>query len=175
MINSKSAARQPPPLRPPPSSIYIISVIRSILAGWVCIAWALWLGGLGAIFLFVTRLFQVDHDLGAQAAPVLFLVFERYQLMVAALALIGTALLRISFRSSRATILFWMLGAAAALAALEPIAITSHLEQLRIAGQMHSAQFQRLHQTAGVVYTTETLILLAAGFALPGAVRARQA
>jgi len=149
-------------------------VIRSILAGWVCIAWALWLGGLGAIFLFVTRLFLVDNDLGVRAAPVLFLVFERYQLLVAGLALIGTALLRIVLRSSGATILFWLLGAAAVLAALEPIAITSRLEQLRTTGRTNTPQFEHLHQDATIVYSTETLILLAAGFALPGAIRPRQ-
>jgi hypothetical protein len=149
-------------------------VIRSILAGWVCIAWALWLGGLGAIFLFVTRLFIVDHDLGTQAAPVLFVVFERYQLLVAGFALIGTASLRLALRSSNATAFFWMLGLAAVLAALEPIAITSQLEQLRLAGQTQSPQFQRLHHEATIVYSTETLILLAAGFALPGAIRPRQ-
>jgi hypothetical protein len=144
---------------------------RSIIAAWVCIVWALWLGGLAAIFLFVTRLFIVSHALGAQAAPQLFLVFEKYQLLLAGLALLGAALLRIALRSPRATLLFTFFALAAALAAYEPLFVTGRLETLRQANQTHTPEFQRLHTEASAIYTTETLILLAAGFILPTAIR----
>jgi hypothetical protein len=150
-------------------------MVRSIVAGWVCIVWALWLGGLGAIFLFVTRLFLVDHDLGAQAAPVLFLVFEKYQLFLAGVALLGTAGLRIAYRSGGASRLFCYFALAAALAAFEPLAITPKIEALRQEGLTHTPDFQRLHGEASTVYVVETLILLAAGFAIPAAIRRPEA
>jgi hypothetical protein len=149
-------------------------MIRSILAGWVCIAWGLWLGSLGALFLFVIRLFSADYDLGAHAAPVLFVVFEKYQLILAALALIGAALLRIVLKSRQAILLLCMLSAAAILAALQPLALTGRLESLRQAGQTHTPEFQRLHSEASTVYTIETLIVLAAGFVIPTAIRPNQ-
>jgi len=130
----------------------------------------MWLGGLGALILFAMRLFAADRDLAARAAPTMFLVFEKYQLLVAVLALVATVGLRIVARSVRVTVLFWLLAAAAVLAAIEPIAISSHMQQLRQSGRTASPQFQQLHRTATFVYATETLILLAAGFALPWAI-----
>jgi len=144
-------------------------MVRSILAEWVCILWGMWLGGLGTLFLFGMRLFAVDRDLATRAAPTIFLVFEKYQLLLAVLALVATVGLRIITRSVRVTVLFWLLAAAAMLAAIEPIAITSRMQQLRQAGRAASPQFQQLHRSATLVYATETLILLAAGFALPWA------
>jgi hypothetical protein len=154
--------------------IYTIAMMRNFLAGWVCVAWGLWLGGLGALFLFVTRLFQTDHDLGAQAAPVLFLNFEKYQLLVAMALLVGMALWRIAAGTRRLAILFWIFGAVSVAAALEPIGVTRRLEALRLAGQTASPEFQKWHQVAGVVYSGETLLLLAAGFLLPGAIRSNK-
>lgn len=142
-------------------------MVRSILAGWVCILWGMWLGGLGALFLFAMRLFAVDRDLAVRAAPTIFLVFEKYQLLLAVLALVATAALRIITRSVRVTVVFWLLAAAAVAAAVEPVAITSRMQQLRQAGRVASPQFQQLHRAATILYSTETLILLAAGFVLP--------
>jgi hypothetical protein len=48
------------------------------------VAWALWLGGTVAILVLVQHLFKTDRDLAAQAAPQLFLTFEKYQLTLAA-------------------------------------------------------------------------------------------
>jgi hypothetical protein len=149
-------------------------MIRNFLAGWVCVAWGLWLGGLGALFIFVTRLFQTSHDLGAQAAPVLFLSFEKYQLLVAMALLLGMALWRIVGGTRRLAILFWIFGVASMAAAIEPMAVTRRLENLRMAGETASPEFQKWHRVAGIVYSGETLLLLAAGFMLPGAIQSNK-
>src|SRR5271155_2194217 len=105
-------------------------MLRNLAACLVCIAWALWFGGLGALFLFATRLFNQDRQTALKAAPILFLVFERYQLLLAAAALVGTVAWRILGASVRVTVLFALLAAATVPAALSPILITSRLEQL---------------------------------------------
>ena len=140
-------------------------------AGLVCVAWGLWFGGLGALFLFATRLFNEDRETAIKAAPIMFLVFERYQLLLAAAALLGVVGWRIGGGSIRVTVLFSLLAIAAIPTALNPILITSRMEQLRLQGQSSSEQFKKLHGISMIVYSGETLILLAAGLTLPWALR----
>jgi hypothetical protein len=142
-------------------------MLRKLAACLVCIAWALWFGGLGALFLFVTRMFNVDRPIALKAAPIMFLVFERYQLPLAAAALVGTVCWRILGASARVTVLFALLAAATVPAALSPMLITSKMEQLRLQGQSSSEQFKKLHGISMIVYSGQTLILLAAGLTLP--------
>jgi hypothetical protein len=146
-------------------------MLRRIAAGLVCIAWALWFGGLGSLFLLVTRLFAEDRDTALKAAPRMFLVFERYQLLLAAAALVGAVAWRVLAKSVRVTVLFWMLAVAALPAALGPILITAHMEQLRLRGESSSPEFKKLHGESMIVYCAETLILLVAGLTLPWAMR----
>lgn len=144
-----------------------MAMLRRLAAGLVCIAWALWFGGLGALFLFVTRLFSEDHPTALKAAPVMFIAFERYQLLLAAAALLGTVSWRVLTGSARVTLLFSLLAAATVPAALNPILVTSRMEQLRLQGQSSSEQFKKLHGISMIVYSGQTLILLAAGLSLP--------
>ena len=55
-----------------------------ILSFIALLAWSLWLGGLVTLFVCVVMLFKTDRAIATQAAPHLFLAFERYQLIVAA-------------------------------------------------------------------------------------------
>lgn len=137
----------------------------------VCIAWALWFGGLGTLFLLVTSLFAEDRATALKAVPRMFLVFERYQLLLAAAALLGAVAWRVLAKSVRVTALFWMLAAASAPAALGPMLITSRMEQLRLSGESSSPEFKKLHGESMIVYCAETIILLAAGLTLPWAMR----
>jgi len=146
-------------------------MLRKIAASLVCIAWALWFGGLGALFLFVTDLFAKDRPTALNAAPQMFLVFERYQILLAAAALLGVVAWRILAGSIRVTVLFIMLASATLPAALGPMFVTSRLEQLRRQGQSSSPEFRKLHGISMIVYTGQTLILLAAGLTLPWAMR----
>jgi len=150
---------------------YITAMLRKLAASLVCIAWALWFGGLGALFLFATRLFQEDRPTALKAAPVLFLSFERYQLLLAAAALVGVVAWRVLGGSIRVTVLFCLIAAASVPAALSPMLITSRMEQLRARGESSSPQFKKLHGISMMVYSGETLILLAAGLTLPWAMR----
>ncbi|MGA2582243.1 MAG: hypothetical protein ABSG31_03105 [Tepidisphaeraceae bacterium] len=146
-------------------------MLRNISGGLVCMAWGLWFGGLGALFLFATRLFAVDRPIALSAAPILFLVFERYQIVLAAAALMGALVWRILAKSVRVTVVFWLLAAASVPTALGPIFVTRRMEELRLAGQSSSPEFMKLHGISMLVYSGETLILLAAGLMLPWAMR----
>jgi hypothetical protein len=146
-------------------------MLQRIAAGLVCIAWALWFGGLGSLFLFVTRLFAEDRPTALNAAPRMFLAFERYQLLLAMAALLGAVVWRVLAKNVRVTVLFWMLAAASLPAALGPMFLTARMEQLRVRGESSSPEFKKLHGESMIVYCTETLVLLAAGLTLPWAMR----
>src|SRR5690349_10269823 len=70
-----------------------------LLKSTLVMTWALWFGGMIALILFVTRLFNTSHDLGVHAAPVLFRVFANYQIIVGMIACAAATLLSLSTRS----------------------------------------------------------------------------
>jgi hypothetical protein len=150
---------------------YNPSMLRKTAAALVCITWALWFGGLAALFLFVTRLFAVDRDLAKQAAPQLFGVFEKYQILLAAVALLSAAVWRMISGSIRATALFWLLGIASVAAALGPVLITGKMNALISRNQSDTPEFRKLHGQSMMIYSGETLVLLAAGIMLPWALQ----
>ena len=104
----------------------------------------------------------------------MFLAFERYQLLLAAGALLGAVAWRILAKSIRVTVLFWMLAAASVPAALGPMLITSRMEKLRLNGQSSSPQFKKLHGESMIAYCGETIVLLAVGLTLPWAMRKKK-
>src|SRR5579862_8781395 len=72
------------------SSITDSLMLQKFSAGFVCLAWSLWFGGLAAIFLFAAALFAKDRETALKAAPIMFLIFEKYQILIAAAALVGS-------------------------------------------------------------------------------------
>jgi Domain of unknown function (DUF4149) len=146
-------------------------MLRKLAASLACIAWGLWFGGFGALFLFASRLFAEDRPTALRAAPIIFLSFERYQLFLATAALLATVVWRILGAGARVTLLFSLLAVATVPAALGPIFITSRMEQLRQQGQSASPQFMKLHGISMMTYTGQTIILLAAGLSLPWILR----
>jgi hypothetical protein len=146
-------------------------MLRKTAAALFCIAWALWLGGLGALFLFATHLFAADRAVALKAAPMMFLAFERYQLFLAAAALLSVVVWRVIGGSVRVTFLFCMIAIAALPAALGPMLITSRMEALRLQGLSASPEFKKLHGISMLVYSGETLVLLVAGMGLPWVMR----
>lgn len=148
-----------------------MNAVKRLLPIVVCFAWALWLGGLIALFLFVQTLFARNRPLAVQAAPVLFLAFERYELFLGALALVATIGWRLAVPSRALTLLLVMLVLAAAGAIVSSITITGPMEQLRAIGQSDSAEFKRLHGYSMMVYVSQAALLAIAGLLLPGALR----
>ena len=135
----------------------------------VMLAWALWFGGLMAVFITVTHLFSADRATAVVAAPRIFISFERYQLILAAVALVATVAWR--FREPRAvlTTLFIMFAVASVGAIVNAAIITPRMEELRLAGQSHGPAFAQLHGRSMIVFMCEAAaLLLAGGFILAG-------
>lgn len=148
-----------------------MSLIRKILATVTLLAWALWLGGMIALFLFVQTMFAKNRPLAGDAAPMLFAAFERYQLILAAIAVVSSAGWRMASKQGLLRAVFLLLGLATVGAALGPILVTSRLEALRTRGLSGTAEFRKLHGYSMLVYVGDAAVLACAGLLLPLAIR----
>jgi hypothetical protein len=150
-------------------------MMKRILSTLVTLAWALWLGGLVGLFVTLPTIFKTpgytQEQRGAFAAR-LFPVFERMQLIFAAVALVGTAAWWMAGRARVKLVLFTLFALAALVVVVETTAITPRIETLRVNGQRGSAEFERMHQLSSRVYTSGSVLVLIAGFLLPSAIRA---
>src|SRR3954462_7679355 len=82
-------------LNPPPADARLISTAADRLTSAALgLVWALWTGGVIALFLFVTPMFDTafrdDRPNAIRAAQTAFLSFGHYQLALAAIAVILT-------------------------------------------------------------------------------------
>src|SRR5437016_6134422 len=124
------------------------------------IAWALWFGGTIALFLFVGYLFSTERATAIVAAPRMFLVFERYQLILAAAALMTSAAWRLLVPCGAVTALFTAFALSAVAVVFSATLIRPPMERLREAGESTGPQFARLHKTSVRVYSAEAVMLL---------------
>ena len=145
--------------------------LRQICVTVTMLSAALWLGGLLALFLFVQTLFAKSRPLAAEAAPVLFNVFERYQLVLAAIAVLAAIGWRMLSRQWLILIILGLLTLATIGAIAGPLAITSQMEALRAQGLSGTADFRRLHGYSMIVYVGQTILLASAAVLLPMAIR----
>ena len=147
---------------------YFVSVL-------VAVAWALWFGGLITLFLVVTQLSHTfpapRRDIFGEAGSATFMMFERYQLIIGAIALVATFGLRLMNPSALGTALFSVLALAAVGALVSPLCITPKIEALRRAGETDSPEFKKMHGRSMMIYSGDALILLAAGALMPAAMR----
>lgn len=152
-------------------SHHLTRFLRHICVTVTVLSAALWLGGLLALFLFVQTLFAKDRPLAAEAAPILFNIFERYQMVLAGIAILAT----VGWRSFSRQWLTWIILGLLALATIGaiagPLAITGQMEALRAQGLSGTADFRRLHGYSMIVYVSQTVLLAAAGAILPMAIR----
>jgi glucan phosphoethanolaminetransferase (alkaline phosphatase superfamily) len=145
--------------------------MRSLWSTIVLLAWALWFGGLIALFIFVTTLFKQDHALAAQAAPKLFHAFEIYQLILAAAAVVSGALWRMNKGPALVILVLVLFILCSAGAAVSPLFITPRINRLQRLGQTHTEEFGKLHGEAMLIYTADSVLLLIAGLMLPKAIK----
>jgi hypothetical protein len=144
--------------------------MRKVLAIFVILSWSLWFGGIIALFLFVSTMFRQSRGIAVEAAPMLFQAFERYQLLLAALALVCLVLWRVLLASRAIMVVFTLMALAAVMAVLSTTLITPRMETLRRQGQSDSPQFRQLHGRSMMFYTAEATFLLLSGIALPAAI-----
>lgn len=135
------------------------------------IAVALWVGGLAALMLLVGGLFARSHELGVEAAPVLFEQFAYYHLIVGGIALVGAVLWRMRSPSRWLTTLAVCVAIGLAAALVTEMFISPKMHQLQRDGQSGDAAFASLHRTSETTYGIEALAALVACGLLPACIR----
>lgn len=145
-------------------------MIQRFLAVVALLAWALWFGALVALFVFVTTLFHNEREIAVQAAPQLFVAFQKYHLILAAVALASTVAWRIASQSRIVLAIFILLGLAVCCGVAVSVWIVGPMETLRQQGLSGSDEFKRLHGRSMMLYTGQALLLLISGIVLPIAI-----
>jgi hypothetical protein len=144
--------------------------MRYLFSMLVTFAWALWFGGLIALFLIVTRLFKTfsaQPIVFGQAGSATFYVFKYYQLWLAAAALLFTFLWNLAAPSTAKYVLFWVFALTTVATVGGMLFITPRLERLRLDNQTRSLEFLELHERSMMLYTGQTALLLVGGLLLP--------
>jgi hypothetical protein len=142
-----------------------------LISTLVSLVLALWLGGIVFLFIAVSTLFRAfprpASDVAPQAAPALFHVWERYQLVLAAVALIGVFTWYVIARTKRLVVLFLLLALAAAGGVVSTTLITPRIDRMREAGQSGTPRFSALHGRSMQCYVAQAALLLASVLMLP--------
>ena len=137
--------------------------MRTLTSFLTAFAWSLWFGGLATLFVSVKALFNYDHALAVQAAPQLFHAFNRYQLVLAAVAVVSAVGWRWSGRSRSATVALALFVLSAAVAVYVPLRLVPPMDALQAEGRGRSPEFIRLHAESMILYTGELGLLAVAG------------
>lgn len=148
--------------------------MHRLLSTFVVLAWGLWFGAIVMVFVAVTSLFTTFADqtaVAGKAAAGIFRRFEVVQLGAAAVALVAAIALRTRARGARVAMgLVGLLLLAAIGAIASTFVLTPRIDALRKQGvPSTSAEFKSLHRASSAVYSSQALLLLAAGVLLPGA------
>jgi hypothetical protein len=150
--------------------------MRYFLSGLLAAAWALWFGGLVGLFLFINGLFQ---SMQAEYRPIFdivaphqFAIWERYEMVVGAFALLVAFSHRLLIPSRGGTWLFGILAIAGAMAGAKPLFITRKMFALVHDGLQHSDEFRSLHGLYMALGLVEAIFLLIAAFSLPAVMAA---
>jgi hypothetical protein len=130
----------------------------------VSLVLALWFGGIVFLFIGVSTLFRAfprpASDVAPQAAPALFHVWERYQLVLAAVALVGVFAWYLLARAKRLIVLFLMLALSAVGGVVATTLITPRIDQMREAGQSGAPRFRALHARSMQCYVAQAGLLM---------------
>lgn len=129
------------------------------------LAWALWLGGMMSLFLFVMRLFTTNREVATEAAPVLFQAFASYQLIVGMTACAAGTLLALATRRKLVAAMSLLMIVSLALA----MVLRSWTIELRTLNRNVPegvARFQALHKNTTRVYSASACLLAVAGIGL---------
>ena len=144
--------------------------MRYVASTLALLATALWLGGLVALFLFapaVFREFGDDRATAGRATSTMFVLFARYQLALAGVALVAAFLGYLQRRTKLLIALFVCLAIATVGAVANNILIIPPMESLRLGGESQTPQFRKLHGLSMAVSLGITLAVFVAAVLLP--------
>ena len=139
------------------------------LAALAQLTLGVWFGGLIVLILFVSTLFMKARAAAFDAAPVLFHVFERYQLGLAAVALLSLTVWRMAL-PARTKLAAVVLTLAATLLAVAQLAVIT--PKINAARNVDRPTFDRYHALSTKNYTVIAALVLAAWGVTSTAMRA---
>ncbi len=144
--------------------------MRTVIHTIVALAWALWFGGLIALFVVATATFRESHELGRAANPVMFRAFEPYVLVVSGVATVGAVAWMAlgGTRVVRVIAVLFVLSAAAANYA--HFGVSRRMQTLPTS----TPEWRALHGRSMMMYTGQSALLGFAGCVLPVALRGRR-
>ncbi len=143
--------------------------MRYLLVTALTLAWALWFGGQFTLVILVITLFRCDHATAVRAGPVIFHVFERYQLILASVSILAAASLLLLLRRRLLLMILACLSLAGIGSIISVTTITPPMEQLWRQNRSDTPEFHQLHRRSSLLYRVEMVLLLAAGAMLPAA------
>ena len=145
--------------------------MRYCLALLLIVSWSLWLGGQAALVLLIMALFIQDRPTAVRAGPVMFPVFERYQLVLAALAFVAAAGLYMVTRRKILLVTLACFVLAAGGAMISRCCVTPKMVELWREDRSSGPEFVALHRQSRTLYNSEFVLLLIAGAVMPAAIR----
>ena len=149
--------------------------MRYVASTLALLATAHWLGGLIALFLFAPAVFREfgpdDRATAGRATSTMFVLFARYQLVLAGVALIAAFLGYLQRRTRLLIALFTFLALATLGAVANNIFIIPPMEALRLGGESQTPQFRKLHGLSMVVFLSITVAVAIATLLLPAVCR----
>jgi len=159
-----------------PARSYNPHTMRYLVATLAVLATALWLGGLVALFLFAPAIFKAfgpdERAIAGKATSTMFVVFAKYQLVLAGVALIAAFLGYLQRRTGLLIALFVCFALATIGAVANNVLVIPPMESLRLNGESTSPQFKKLHGISMGVSLGITIAVAIAAVLLPAACRA---
>jgi hypothetical protein len=137
--------------------------MRYLLLLLVAVAWALWFGATLATFVFGLNLFHTHPAIAGEANSAMFLIFGKYEMILAAIALLASGVLMLAYPSKPAIVLFACFILVGGMAMTSGLGFTPRMEMLRAQGQSHSHEFRRLHEKSMIAMTAQAGMLLLSG------------
>lgn len=137
------------------------------------VAWALWLGGIAATFVFGLHLFHhLGRDAGGAAANDMFHAFAPYEMVLAGVAIVAAGMALVTYPNPGLVLLLGCLLMAGALMLAVTLGFMPQMDELLAKGQGQSPEFTRWHGRSMIGMTVQAAVLLLGAFTLPRASRA---
>jgi hypothetical protein len=140
--------------------------MRFLLHLIVTVAWALWFGATIATFVFALNLFHTHPTIAGEANSAMFVVFGKYELILAAITIAAAGMLLVNYPSKPVVILIAWLVFTGAIGMFGALGLTPRMEILRTQNKQHTDEFRHLHGKSMIAMTVQSGMLLLCGAAI---------
>ena len=138
--------------------------MRSALIFLSTLSWALWFGGTISVFVFGLHFFHtLPPDTFHDAARAMFQVFGTYQLILAGIALLISAVLLVAYPSKWFVLLIATTILAGGMAVTFGLGFLPAMEVLRNEGKVQTTEWKKLHGKSMVALALQAGVLVLSG------------